>query len=67
MDCGVRVSIRARALAGAGFFIVFWNDRLDFAPVFVSEDLRADFNRNGQIDFFDYLDFVQAFDAICEP
>jgi photosystem II stability/assembly factor-like uncharacterized protein len=34
------------------------------APVVVCENpCRADFDRNGQVDFFDYLDFVQAFGA----
>jgi hypothetical protein len=29
----------------------------------VTRDCRADFNYDGTVDFFDYLDFVQAFDA----
>lgn len=34
---------------------------LNFAPLCI-----ADFNRDGQLDFFDYLDFVQAFSEGCE-
>ena len=36
---------------------------LDDANRYVGVICRADFNGDGQVDFFDYLDFVQAFDV----
>jgi hypothetical protein len=47
----------SEALAGGQFTIVggFWAPFEVFCP--------ADFNRDGSVDFFDYLDFVSAFDS----
>jgi hypothetical protein len=36
---------------------------LDHAEHFVGTQCRADFNEDGAVDFFDYLDFVDAFSA----
>jgi hypothetical protein len=48
----------ARNTVSGGVFTIsggFWAPFEIFCP--------ADFNRDGSVDFFDYLDFVQAFDS----
>jgi hypothetical protein len=50
-----------RAIGGGGLF----TDSTPFSRSFntVGSDLTADFNGDNSVDFFDYLDFVAAFDA----
>jgi len=40
-----------------------WNAEMEMAIRSNAVDCRADFNGDNQADFFDYLDFAQAFDA----
>jgi hypothetical protein len=58
-------SIRGRGASTAGAWVVLNDSQVRISLTRIL-DCTADFNRDGQVDFFDYLDFIQAFDDCTE-
>lgn len=58
-------SIRGRTASIAGAWVVLNDSQVRITLTRIL-DCAADFNRDGQVDFFDYLDFVQAYDDCTE-
>ena len=61
-DIGLNVACAASS-GGGGSHIELCQSSLDMQ--FSPEPCPADFNGDGAVDFFDYLDFVDAFSMAC--